>query len=298
MDVWTAPDGWPHRRFRLGPGTRGQLLFLGGRGDMIEKYLEAIAHLAGQGWAVTAFDWRGQGGSGRLLADEGVGHIDDFAQWTGDLAAFARDWRGEGAGPHVAVAHSMGGHLLLRALVEKAILLDAAVMTAPMFGLNGGVIPDWLAPLIVRGMARIVGPKTPAWVQNEKSAHARRLRQLRLTHSPDRYADEQWWRAQDQSGTLAAPSWGWLAAAYRSTAQMMTTPALAAMRVPVLILGTRTDRLVSPAAILRIAARLPDAALHMYGPEAAHELLRESDDVRIDALARIDAFLDQRAPVA
>ena len=34
-----------------------------GRGDFIEKYLETYAHFQAAGWNVTAFDWRGQGGS-------------------------------------------------------------------------------------------------------------------------------------------------------------------------------------------------------------------------------------------
>src|SRR3546814_4901829 len=69
LDYWTAPDGWGLRRYRLGEGGRGRMLVLGGRGDMIEKYLEVIRHWAARGWAVTGFDWRGQGGSGRTTAD-------------------------------------------------------------------------------------------------------------------------------------------------------------------------------------------------------------------------------------
>lgn len=44
LDYWTAPDGWPIRRYQLGSGARGRMLVMGGRGDMIEKYLEVIAH--------------------------------------------------------------------------------------------------------------------------------------------------------------------------------------------------------------------------------------------------------------
>ena len=61
-----------------------------------------------------------------------------------------------------------------------------------------------------------------------------------------------------------------------------------------LLLATDADRLVSTAAIRRAARLLPHATLHVY-PDAAHEILREPDDVRLDALARIDAFLDEHA---
>ena len=62
-----------------------------------------------------------------------------------------------------------------------------------------------------------------------------------------------------------------------------------------LLLGAERDRLVSPEAIRRVAGELPDAELEIY-PDAGHEILREADPVRLAALARIDAFLDRRAP--
>jgi lysophospholipase len=65
---------------------------------------------------------------------------------------------------------------------------------------------------------------------------------------------------------------------------------------PLLLLGAAADRLVDPAAITRAAARLPNATLRMWGPESAHEILREVDSVRDAALAEIDRFLDAHAP--
>ena len=152
LDYWIAPDGWALRRYRLGDGRRGRMLVLGGRGDMIEKYLEVIHHWAERGWAVTSFDWRGQGGSGRLTSDPLCGHIDDFGQWIADLQVFAADWRAEGEGPAVIVAHSMGGHLLLRAMAEGMPAPDAAATVAPMMGVHAGLLPMWLARLIAKGM--------------------------------------------------------------------------------------------------------------------------------------------------
>lgn len=298
LDRWTAPDGWPHRIYRMGDGSRGKMLMLAGRADMIEKYLEVIAYYAGQGWAVTAFDWRGQGGSGRLGSGDMIGHVADFSIWIEDLRVFAENWQSRGSGPHVVLAHSMGGFLTLLALVEDVLRPDAAVLTAPMLGLNSGAIPDWLARIIVAVMVRIAGPGAAAWTQNEASDAALRARQRRLTHCVSRYEDEVYWRRSTPAINLGPPSWGWLQQAYRSTAALVRSPALADMRVPVLILGASADQLVSPQAIRDVAARLPNATLHMYGAEAAHEILRESDPVRLDALARIDAFWNAHAPAA
>ena len=115
------------------------MLFQTGRADVIEKYLEVFAHLVARGWSVTAFDWRGQGGSGRLLTDRHVGHGGDFSILVADLRTFWAGWRAEdlaGDLPHVLLGHSMGGHLALRAVVERAVDPDALILVAPMLGLR------------------------------------------------------------------------------------------------------------------------------------------------------------------
>ncbi|MDX3899576.1 MAG: alpha/beta hydrolase [Sphingobium sp.] len=297
LDYWTAPDGWPIRRYRLGTGTRGHMLLIGGRGDMIEKYLEVIAHWAEQGWAVTSFDWRGQGGSGRMTDDPLAGHIANFATWIADLGALAADWRADGSdGPRVMLGHSMGGHLLLRAMAEGVVKPQAAVLVAPMLGLRSAPLPGRLAEGVARLMCRIGRAERMAWTQQEETERQRAVRERRLTHSPERYADELWWREYNRAIALGPPSWAWVAQAFASTRALAESPALARLEVPMLVLATTADRLVSTAAIRRIVTRLPTARLHVYGKEAAHEILRELDPVRLDALRRIDAFLAETAP--
>ncbi|WP_420143571.1 alpha/beta hydrolase [Sphingobium sp.] len=295
LDYWHAPDGWPIRRYRLGSGARGRMLVLGGRGDMIEKYLEVIHHWAMRGWAVTSFDWRGQGGSGRLTADPLCGHIGDFADWIADLNALAADWRADGDGPTAMVAHSMGGHMLVRALAEGMPPPDAVAMTAPMLGVHSAPFPRWLAVAIARYMLWSGRGEQMAWTQKEGSERQCRMRQKRLTHDPDRYADEIWWRDHSRDIALGPPSWNWVVQALQSTRAMAQGDAVTRIAVPMLILAASTDKLVSTPAIRAIAARIAGARLHVYGREAAHEILRELDPVRIDALARIDAFLDENA---
>jgi lysophospholipase len=136
--AWSASDGWKIRRIDWKPGytPRGSLLFLPGRGDHYEKYLETLDYFVREGWAVTAIDWRGQGGSGRQLADPHIGHIDDFSTWIADLREFWAAWKANTPAPHVIVAHSMGGHLAMRALVEKAVDPVAVALSAPMLGIQ------------------------------------------------------------------------------------------------------------------------------------------------------------------
>jgi lysophospholipase len=291
-------DGWPLRTldWPANGESRGSILFQGGRGDFIEKYLETLADWHMQGWSITGFDWRGQGKSGRLCDDVNVGHIDDFAVWIDDLAEFFKRWQATAPGPHVVVGHSMGGHLILRALVEARITPDAAVFIAPMFGIETPPVPLGVARFLFSGLSKIGLSKRPAWKGNERPAAPWASRQRFLTTDADRYADEIWWTEKDPELKLGPPSFGWLAAAIRSTLQTEAPGALERVAVPLLILGTDGDRLVSPDAIRRFAVRLPRAEFHMYDASAAHEILRERDEVRDDVLRRIDEFLANVLP--
>src|SRR6478735_2315541 len=168
IDSWDAPDGWPLRRLAWPGAERGSLLFLGGRGDIFEKYYEAFEHWHRGGWSLDSFDWRGQGGSGRLSDDPMCGHASDFAPWIEDLAAFFTEWRASTKGPHVIVAHSMGGHLTLRALVERRIAPDAAALVAPMLGMKSAPFGPRLAARVARLRCRIAGPERRAWKTNER----------------------------------------------------------------------------------------------------------------------------------
>ncbi|WP_114951974.1 alpha/beta fold hydrolase [Sphingosinicella terrae] len=291
--AWPARDGWPLRRMDwsqpAGSRARGSLLFANGRGDFIEKYLEACAHWHDAGWNVTAFDWRGQGLS---RSDDRRRRPRSFQPMVRDLGDLVADWRGGSPGPHVAVAHSMGGHLLLRLLVDQRRSLDAAVLVAPMIRVNSAPLPERFAPLITEMMCLGRRHERLVWKVDPTSTGAASRRERHLTRSPERYADELWWWDREPRLRMGGVTWGWLRAAYRSAGRF-TVERLARVRTPILLIGSDRDRLVSAAAIRRAAADLPDAELHMY-PDAAHEILREADPVRLDALARIDAFFGRR----
>ncbi len=279
---------WPQRP---GARPRGSLLFAGGRGDFIEKYLEAYGDWHRAGWNVTAFDWRGQGASQR---GAGHGHVETFDILIDDLEALIADWRKGSPGPHVAVGHSMGGHMLLRTLAERRPALDAAVLVAPMLRVNSAPMSPALAPWISSFMCLIGLSGASVFKAPKRLAEPGSRRQYYLTGSDERYADELHWWGQEPSFHLGGPSWGWMRAAYRSSAAAFRPATLARVEVPVLLLGTERDRLVRPEAIRDAARWLPDAELKMY-PDAAHEILREADPIRADAFATIEDFFDRRA---
>jgi lysophospholipase len=297
ISMTPARDGWPLRTYRQparGP-QRGAILWLGGRGDIFEKYLESFDEWAAAGWSVTSFDWRGQGGSGRMATNPRIGHADDFAPWIDDLAAFCEDWTREHAGPHVIMGHSMGGHLLLRACAESRIAPDGVVLSAPMLGFDAGIVPFAVTAWAARAIAAVTTRETMAWKDNERPATHGASRQSFLTFDDDRYADEIFWHRHDPSLVLGPPNWRWVAASYRSIAGLRRAGAVEAITTPVLIVATAGDKLVSAAATRAFAARIAGAQLIMLGTDVAHEVLRERDEPRTKLMMAIGAFMDSLA---
>jgi lysophospholipase len=301
---WALPDGhdlrridWPAAQVPGAP-QRGSLLFMPGRGDAYEKYLETLSQWAGQGWRVTAADWRGQAGSGRLGNDKVTGHIDDFAIWVADLAALWAAWCRETPGPHVLVGHSMGGHLVLRALAEGKVDPAAVVLSAPMLDFAGPPLPGRLIHAAAWIMARVGDRRRPAWKWSEKPGQVPEGRDALLTHDAERYADELWWRQSRPELVMGPGSWGWTERAASSMRGLMWPGVLERIVTPVLFIGTDHDRLVSFPAIERAARRLPHGELLRFGAEAYHEILRERDAVRDRAMAGIDEFLTRTVPAA
>lgn len=297
---WTAQDGHKIRRIdwpglETGGTPRGSILFFPGRGDNYEKYLETLEEWHRAGWRVTAADWRGQAGSGRLGNDAVTGHVDDFATWIDDLHSFWTDWKAVTPGPHILSAHSMGGHLVLRAIAERKVDPDAMVLSAPMLGFVG-LIPSAIGHVAAKLMCVIGDPKRPAWKWSEKPGVVPAGRQALLTGDDDRYEDEQWWRNERPELVMGPGSWGWVERSYASMRGLLAPGLLESVDTPVLLLGTSNDKLVSMRAIDEAAERLPAGELVRFGKEAQHEILRDTDAVRERAKAAIDEFLDRVAP--
>jgi len=246
-----------------------------------------------RGWRVTAADWRGQAGSGRLGADAVTGHIDDFTLWVNDLAAFWREWSQDRTGPLVLAGHSMGGHLALRAVAERAVRPDALILSAPMLGFLPEAMPNWAQLAAARLMGLVGDPRRPAWKWSEKPGELPAGRAALLTHDDERYADESWWRAERPELAMGTGSWGWTRAAIESNMRLAQTGVLEAIELPVLLLAAREDRLVGFRAIERAAGRIPNNVLAVFADGARHELLREADEVRDRVLAAIDTFLER-----
>jgi len=279
--------------FDPAPGTvsRGVCVVLHGQTEFIEKYVEVIGELRQRGFLVATLDWRGQGGSARALANPLKAHIGDFSQYDSDLRVFhEKVVHNLSDHPPIALAHSMGAHILLRVMHQAPNAFRAAVLSAPMLR----ALKRGYDVRLARGycfMLDLLG-RQGDWVLGMKERDPLRMTFADQLVSSDR---ARWERtqtilAQHPTLRLAGPTWGWLEAAYHSMDTIMSPGYADSIATPTLIVGAGRDRIVDVAAEREFAARLPTGQYEEI-PDAEHEILMENNSVRMRFWRMFDAFV-------
>lgn len=284
-----------HRAVATKP-TRAAAAVLPGRCEPIEKYAETAADLAARGFDVMVAEWRAHGLSGGRRTDNPQKHhLDDFSLLTDDLETLLGDEDGDP--PRLLLAHSMGALVATSHLARHPRRYAAAVLIAPMFGVNVAPWPKELARAIAHAALTLGFGEAYAFSQGDYDPAERVFDPAnRLTSDPARYAVLQDLWANQPEMRLGGVTFGWLAAAFRAMdAVTIGDIGLAAVETPVLILSAPDDRVVDAASHAVAAKRFHDARLVDF-PGAKHELLMERDGIRNAVWRAIDDFIAEVLP--
>ncbi|CAK0769603.1 lysophospholipase [uncultured Gammaproteobacteria bacterium] len=302
-DTLTAPDGW---RLRWGqwpapisppphaPAPRGTVVVLGGRCEFLESYDDIAQCWVKRGYRVFSLDWRGQGLSGRFLANRHKGHVPDFNLLADDLALFltrivtpaTRDQ------PPIFFAHSMGSLVALLYLCRQSALLpQAMILSTPLLDLRTRPWPRWLARGLARAATTLGCGDGYAFGQSDYNPTRDAVFEGNIrTSNIEQFAI--WHRAVTANPDLAlgGVTFGWLEAAFRAFAVLAKPGMIERLDLPILVLSSPDDGLIPPAAHHALCQRAPHATLCSY-PGSRHEVLRESESIQQRVWADIDRFL-------
>ncbi|WP_395646197.1 alpha/beta fold hydrolase [Terricaulis sp.] len=271
--------------------ARGSVIVCPGRTEFIEKYFEVIRELQARGFAVFCIDWRGQGLSGREVSDPVKGHFHSFDDPVNDLATALKLLSSKLPRPHIGLAHSMGGCILLRAMQTRRVDLDAAAFSAPMWG-----IPNLgnLSKQYVRFMASVgAGGQFAPGV--ERKWRRENFKRNPVTNDKERHARGQGLISEEPRLALAGPTIGWVAAAADATEAFLQPNAFAHLRLPMLVASAGQEQLVDNKAHAAVAAALPDA-IHITIPGAKHEILQGADADRAQFWEAFDQLTERVVP--
>jgi lysophospholipase len=296
-----APDKVPLRACMWEPdegvARRGVCVLLNGLTEFVEKYQEVASELNARGFTVVSLDWRGQGGSERMAPGNRKIHVRDFDEYDLDLITLMREFvPPQTEGPIIALAHSLGGHVLLRHLKENRRRFASAVLIAPMLGVNTQPYSLWLTKAVtaffnVRGPSKRfvfgVADRDPMTLPFEKNV---------VTSDRGRFERTQaLLRAQPYLRTFG-PTFGWLGAAFRSIRKTSARGYAEEIVTPILFVSAGEDKVVLTPPEREYAKRLVNGH-HVEIAGAAHEILMERDEIRRQFWKAFDEFVDAHAPV-
>lgn len=292
-----ARDGKRIRYALFGAAGRphkGTVVVLTGRNECIEKYFETIGDLQRRGFGVAVTDWRGQGGSARLLGDPDRGHVGSFTHYVRDLEQFFEEHvLPDCRGPYYILAHSTGGLIALMAAPLLANRVRRMVLSAPLLSLPGFPISMRSIRRITTAM-RLVGL---GWLYAAGGPRRVILFEANVvTSDPARYQRNSRLIEACPSLGMGGPTVGWVSRVCAATDMVLDPDFMARIHTPILFVAAGADEVVSTPLIERYAGGLRSGSL-LTIDGARHELLQERDCYREQFLSAFDAFVPGSDPV-
>jgi lysophospholipase len=294
-----APDGrylraavWP---LPEGQTARAVCVVLQGHTEFLEKYQEVASELNARGFVVASFDWRGQGASERQRRVYGNrrGHVGHFEEYDMDLTVLLNQVVTPMRLPMIALAHSMGAHVLLRHLHDHQRRFVCATLVAPMLDIETGKYSPWVtstalfllnlrrpSPRFLPGMEEY---DQMTWPFEQNAVTSDRARYLRM---------QELLRAQPFL-RINGPTFGWLGAAMASIRRLHRPGFAEKIKTPLLVFGAGRDRIVRTGAVRSFAKMLPDVR-YVELEDAEHEILMERDEIRMRFWQEFDRFTEEQ----
>lgn len=284
----TAADGvrlrvahWPV------DAAKGTVLLFPGRTEYIEKYGRTAVDLAARGYATMTIDWRGQGLSDRLASDSMSGHVARFHDYQRDVAAMLEAARAlDLPRPWHLLAHSMGGTIGLRALIE-GLPVASCGFSAPMWGIQMkrsrrplAWLLAWGARYVAQGHRYAPTASRASYVLSEPFATNA------LTRDPEMHGYMVAQLRAHPELSLGGPSLNWLYEALRECRRLHALPSPA---VPCLTLLGSDESIVDTGRIKARIARWPDAHLQRISG-ARHEPMMDTQATRDEICDMLAAF--------
>ena len=278
--VLKAMDGVQIRaaRWAAEPDTaaKGTVLLFHGYSEFIEKYYEVIAELRARGYSVATFDWRGQGLSDRLIEDSRKGYVSSFSDFVSDAIMVLNGMVVQDMPPpYLLMAHSMGGNVALRLLVESSGRFEKCVLSAPMVGWDiGPPLADACLAAdqeVAAGLGDQYAPgATDIDLENPLN---------RVTSDSERF--ERWmaFYRHEPRLVMAGVTARWVREGAYSTALVMDPDRVARITAPTLLASAEKDIVVSPTR-QRELAEMSEAITLAVIQDSMHEMLMETDSIR------------------
>ncbi len=293
----TASDGIQIRVGRFcGDGSAPEsankiMLVLPGLVSRIERHELLAKHYASFGFGVWVLDFRGQGGSQRLVENKQMIHIDDFSDYIRDVEALAL-WD-KFNDKHISIfGHSMGGQVALQVLRKHPKMFELAVLEAPMVCIKTAPFPFLLAEPLAYIFKNWFGLGKQYCLGHGNYDHLKHSFANNRNCRDKNLFDKHYFIHESHKEMIPRdPSCGWMHAALSSSRRFLSNlKPLENVTTKVFLATAGDDKVLDTRYDATIVSALQKAAHRVYAG-AWHCLMHDTLAIRRAYLADVSAFL-------
>ncbi len=272
------------------------IVIVQGRSESVLKYKEISFNFAKQGYDIYLIDHRGQGFSQRLGGDPYRGNVKDFQNYVTDLHTFITqlDLKDKYKFRYI-LSHSMGGPISALYLEQYQTPFQAAVFSSPMFSINLGWYPVFVAKTISYTSSKICAlfSKKACYTLGEGPYKPQKFKNNLITSSRIRFINGQQGYKDFPETQLGGPTMTWISQSI--SAMSVAINNANKITIPFLLLQSGGDQVVTSEGQDTFFSNATKCTSNQFLliKKAKHELLEEKDKYRIPALTAILNFLHE-----
>lgn len=255
----------------LAENSRASIVLVHGLSEFTKKFYEVTYYFLNQGYNVFLYDQRCHGLSNRLTDRIDIIHVDDFADYEKDLAAFIdtvvlpADNK-----PLYLYSHSMGGAVCAMYMAHHPNRIQKAVLSAPLIDPVAVSLPRWFITPGVHLGGLLFGKKTKFVLSKEFNPdhpfeHAHDADKNRFMHNLNMRRSEPRYQSTPMS-------FGWVYQSLILRKRLLKKGLAESITTPLLLFSAEKDTVVKIDAQHAFAARCPHCRLVTL-KEATHAIL-------------------------
>lgn len=277
-----------YRTYRI-PQAKAAIVISHGFCEFAEKYKEVIYYFLKNGYSVYVPEHRGHGYSDRIVVDGEKVHIENYEQYVQDLHCFVKNVVELTEKRKILFCHSMGGAIGVRYLEEFPLTFDAAILSAPMLGMNTGKYPKWLAK-VTADFFCVIGKGTK-YAAGQSGFSDKPSFETSSCVSRERYMYIYNMRLRNINYQTYGGTYAWVKAGFKVIRKLQKRKNINSIKIPLIIFEAEKDNMVDNCGIEKFAKKAKTAQL-VRMKDSKHEIFNAGEAVRDSYYRQIFLFLN------
>jgi lysophospholipase len=265
-----------------------------GRASFIEKNEIAATEFDKLGFNVYVIDWRGHGGSDRLIQHAQKVFIQSYDQYVDDIKKTIESIPSSKRKNICLYGGSMGGHIVVRFLEKHPEQkIKAAILIAPMFDVKTQPFPKFIAKAIAWVKTKMGCDGSYCYGFGNFNPKRDIFEKNKNTHNKDVFEKQKKVTTDHPQFITGGPTFGWLYSTFESIDEVNNCKALKGIKTPIFIAYADQDRFVDNSNVENIEKCLQKVDTKLYH-NSYHHIMHETVDIQQKLVQDIKNFLNKQ----